>query len=369
MKRTIIGLILLLLGVGTQAFAFKTGRTYNGKPTYNVDGIEYIVMTDVDKEAGKVEYTGAYVVPSADKALKYSGKIIIPQKVAIGETEYPVVNFIKLSEYSENEDSSLEIVLPNSLIAISGVSTQFNERIKSIDIPASVIGLYGLSYKPDTLCIPKTIQIFGSVSKVKASYIIFEDGLATCAYYGVCCDNDSIIIPGSMVMQGCALSALNLEYVKIAKSSDATKSPILCDLFCRNSYRIKTIVCEYATPPEARENAFVLEKSNLDPLYPDVDPEDPYPYGYYPTMYDRATLYVPQEAIEVYKADPVWGKFKNILPIKDGVNDVATDDAQVVATEYHDLYGRRLEAPAERSITIRTDVYSDGTRRCTKVLH
>jgi len=50
------------------------------------------------------------------------------------------------------------------------------------------------------------------------------------------------------------------------------------------------------------------------------------------------------------------------------VNDVTADDAQVVATEYHDLYGRRLEAPAERGITIRTDIYSDGTRCCTKVL-
>ena len=85
-------------------------------------------------------------------------------------------------------------------------------------------------------------------------------------------------------------------------------------------------------------------------------------------MYDRATLYVPEEAIEAYKAASDWKKFKTIMPIKDGVNDVAADEAQVVATEYHDLYGRRLEAPAERGITIRTDVYSNGTRRCTKVL-
>ena len=63
-----------------------------------------------------------------------------------------------------------------------------------------------------------------------------------------------------------------------------------------------------------------------------------------------------------------WKEFKNILPIRDGVSDVATDDAQVVAAEYHDLAGRRLEAPAERGITIRTDIYSDGTRRCTKML-
>ena len=48
MKRAIIVLLIVLLGVGVQAFAFKTGRTYNGKPTYNVDGIEYIVVTDAD---------------------------------------------------------------------------------------------------------------------------------------------------------------------------------------------------------------------------------------------------------------------------------------------------------------------------------
>ena len=54
MKRAIIVLLIVLLGVGVQAFAFKTGRTYNGKPTYNVDGIEYIVVTDADAATGKV---------------------------------------------------------------------------------------------------------------------------------------------------------------------------------------------------------------------------------------------------------------------------------------------------------------------------
>lgn len=83
MKRAIIVLLIVLLGVGVQAFAFKTGRTYNGKPTYNVDGIEYIVVTDADAATGKVDHTGAYVILSEDKSLKFSGKVNIPSSVVI----------------------------------------------------------------------------------------------------------------------------------------------------------------------------------------------------------------------------------------------------------------------------------------------
>ena len=171
-----------------------------------------------------------------------------------------------------------------------------------------------------------------------------------------------------MKMCNNALSAYNLKDLKISKSADTANVPMFDECFCRNSYSIETIVCEYMSPPIASVQAFDLEKSEQDPQYPEVNPEDPYPYGYYPTMCDRATLYVPEEAIEAYKAAPGWKNFKTILPIKDGVNDVTADDAGIVATEYHDLYGRRLEAPAERGITIRTDVYSDGTRRCIKIL-
>ncbi len=360
-------MLLLLINVATQVFAFKTGRTYNGKPTYNVDGIEYIVVTDADAATGKVDHTGAYVILSEDKSLKFSGKINIPSSVVIEGKEYKVVIFHGLSNYDENEDSSLEITLPETIKKICGLPGR-KRKIKSINIPTSVTELFGLTYKPDTLFIPKTLKHFEEHFSVSASYMIFEDGLKLCPCHGVSCDNDSIIIPGSMEMCNYALSALNLEYMRIAKSADTAKVPVLGDCFCLNSYRIKTIVCEYMSPPIASAWAFDLEKSEQDPQYPEVDPEDPYPYGYYPTMCDRATLYVPQEAIEAYKAAPGWGNFKKILPIKDGVNDVTAAEAQVVATEYHDLYGRCLEAPAERGITIRTDVYSDGTRRCTKVL-
>lgn len=108
-------MLLLLINVATQVFAFKTGRTYNGKPTYNVDGIEYIVVTDADAATGKVDHTGAYVILSEDKSLKFSGKINIPSSVVIEGKEYKVVIFHGLSNYDENEDSSLEITLPETI--------------------------------------------------------------------------------------------------------------------------------------------------------------------------------------------------------------------------------------------------------------
>ena len=145
-------------------------------------------------------------------------------------------------------------------------------------------------------------------------------------------------------------------------------------LYCfRYSYNIASIVCEYDVPPMAVNDAFRLEPSIDDPKYPGDDSVD----GYNPGMYDRATLYVPKAAIEAYKADAEWGRFEKILAIEDnadiikkleGVDDISADAAEVVATEYYDLSGRRLEAPAERGITITATIYSDGTRRCAKTV-
>lgn len=150
------------------------------------------------------------------------------------------------------------------------------------------------------------------------------------------------------------MTATELICLNIKRLTGDTEREILGESFCPYSYKIRSIVNDNIIPPRVAVNAFRLAS------YDGVDS---------PGMYDRATLFVPKASIGAYKSDPEWGRFEKIMAIEDGVNDVAADDAQVVATEYHDLYGRRLEAPAERSITIRTDVYSDDTRRCTKVLH
>ena len=324
-------------------------------PTYTVGNLRY-ALNETARDSYNVsiyKYAGAIVVPNNDKEVKYSGKITVPEKVTINGTEYPVFGFMWLSEYSENESSDLEISLPEGLKVI-GFNRNFggsHNTIKAINIPKTVEYIGAMKYVVPgaTVTLPGTIKVVSAAAGIEAEKLVIEDGAQVLGtqILGktlITCHNKELTIPGSVQLGMLAIDARELESLKITKSKINGASPYLGSLICPNSPSIKKITCEYTVPPETSGGAF-----------------DDY-------MYTKATLYVPKEAIEAYKTAPEWKNFKNILPIKDGVSDVTTDDAQVVATEYHDLAGRRLEAPAERGITIRTDVYSDGTRRSAKVL-
>ena len=333
--------------------------SFYGLPTYTVGNLRYAVNETVrdSYNASIYKYTGAIVIPNDDKEVKYSGKITVPEKVTINGTEYPVFGFMWLSEYPENESSDLEISLPEGLKVI-GFNRNFggsHNTIKAINIPKTVEYIGAMKYVVPgaTVILPGTIKVVSAAAGIEAEKLVIEDGAQVLGtqILGktlITCHNTELTIPGSVQLGMLAIDARELESLKITKSKINGASPYLGSLICPNSPSIKKITCEYTVPPETSGGAFGLY------------------HGY--DMYERATLYVPKEAIEAYKAAPEWKEFKNILPIKDGVSDVATDDAQVVATEYHDLAGRRLEAPAERGITIRTDIYSDGTRRSAKVL-
>ena len=324
-------------------------------PTYTVGNLRYALNETArdSYNASIYKYAGAIVVPNNDKEVKYSGKITVPEKVSINGTEYPVFGFMWLSEYSENESSDLEITLPEGLKVI-GFNRNYggsHNTIKAINIPKTVEYIGAMKYVVPgaTVTLPGTIKVVSAAAGIEAEKLVIEDGAQVLGtqILGktlITCHNKELTIPGSVQLGMLAIDARELESLKITKSKINGASPYLGSLICPNSPSIKKITCEYTVPPETSGGAF-----------------DDY-------MYTKATLYVPKEAIEAYKTAPEWKNFKNILPIKDGVSDVTTDDAQVVATEYHDLYGRRLEAPAERGITIRTDIYSDGTRRSAKVL-
>ena len=333
----------------------NAASSYLGLPTYTVGNLRYAVNETArdSYHASIYKYTGAIVVPNDVKDVKYSGKVTVPEKVTINGTEYPVFGFMWLSEYPENESSDLEITLPEGLKVI-GFNRNYggsHNTIKAINIPKTVEYIGAMKYVAPgaTVTLPGTIKVVSAAAGIEAEKLVIEDGAQ---YFGtqvlgkslITCNNTELTIPGSVQFGMLAITAPKLKTIKITKSKIEGASPYFGSLFCWKTDNVQKIICEYAVPPETSGGAF-----------------DDY-------MYTKATLYVPEEAIEAYKAAPEWKKFKKILPIKDGVNDVTADEAQVVATEYHDLYGRRLEAPAERGITIRTDVYSDSTRRCTKVL-
>lgn len=68
-------------------------------------------------------------------------------------------------------------------------------------------------------------------------------------------------------------------------------------------------------------------------------------------LYDKATLYVPNEAVETYKTEEPWGRFSKIVGFAPtGIQGVEVDESVEVDGNrgqdvYYDLNGRRLCAP------------------------
>ncbi len=314
---------------------------------YDIDGVKYMLFSKKDPNYGG----GAYVVANRDEAKVYSGKITIPSEVTINDTIYPVWGFEKLSFYHENETSDLEIVLPEGLKVFKGWQTYLQSNIKHINVPSTVVEIDFWNYQDlDYFYLRANINL-GSYCNFAVKYAEIEDGFSTFCSGSFFCENDTLVLPGSVDCGRFAIGDKNLKCLHITKSKTG-KSPSFEWCSFRDCFKIESVICEYEVPPTAATNAFQNEGDNEE-------------LG----ITGRATLYVPAEAIEAYRAHPEWGKFKEILPITNGVTDVTADEAaEVIATEYYDLSGRRLQAPAESGITIVATRYSDGSHRTTKIV-
>ncbi|MBD5355102.1 MAG: leucine-rich repeat domain-containing protein [Bacteroides sp.] len=83
-------------------------------------------------------------------------------------------------------------------------------------------------------------------------------------------------------------------------------------------------------------------------------------------QYASVEVVVPEEAVETYKAAPVW---KNFLRINSStaIDDIATDNAEVIARSYYDLQGHSIDNP-ETGLFICHEILSDGTTVVRKVI-
>ncbi len=343
-KITILGLITMLSCLFIKA-------EFTPLKTYDIDGIKYILIDSLYINNSLSRYIGsAFVHPNNDLTKIYSGKVTIPSEVTINGQTYPVWGYEKLSDSPENETEDLEIVLPDGIKIFTGSTWRLRSKIKSINIPADLERIEQWFYPGlDSIYLHKDIRLCKE-SGFHAKHVILEDGFVGFEYCSFFCDNDTLVLPGSVFCMPYSMGDENLKCLHITKSKTG-KSPIFKNHFFRDCFKIESVICEYEVPPTAETNAFMNKDDNEE-------------LG----ITGRATLYVPAEAIEAYRAHPEWGKFKEILPITNGVTDVTADGAaEVIATEYYDLSGRRLQAPAESGITIVATRYSDGSRRTAKL--
>lgn len=79
-------------------------------------------------------------------------------------------------------------------------------------------------------------------------------------------------------------------------------------------------------------------------------------------QYISSNVYVPAEALEAYKADPVWGQFWNLQAA--GVEDIKADSNVKIETGRYDMNGRPVSDDYDGLIIVK---YSDGS--CKKMIN
>ena len=138
MKRTKISFLFVLLMsmVGIRAFAHDTSQN-------NSDGVTIYYKYNYNKTELSVSYRG---LSWSEYANEYSGSVVIPASVTIGEKNYPVTS---IDDHAFEECTLTNVVIPNSVTRIGENAFCDCSSLANINIPNSVtsIGEYALDCK------------------------------------------------------------------------------------------------------------------------------------------------------------------------------------------------------------------------------
>ena len=217
--------------------------------------------------------------------------------------------------------SLTNVNIPNSLTKISEYTFMHCNNLKDIDIPNSITAIeYGAFYGCSSL---NNVIIPNSVSEIGPSA------------YMMCTSLTSISIPEGVAtiergtFQGCS----NLASVTIPGTVTSIGSLALAA--CDNLTRI---TCHAETPPSVHSQTFDYN-SNAEALY------------------EQATLFVPNESVEAYRAHEEWGKFMRIVPfIGAGPGDI-NGDGNIAIGDVTNLIDMLL---AGEELPAYVDVNGDG---------
>ncbi len=244
-----------------------------------------------------------------------------------------------------------KIRLPIGLKRIEMGTFSRCKKLKSIDIPegVEVIGMDDMNYILGQYDFPPFYEC-RSLTTVKFPSTLRIIGPSTFAY---CNSLAEIELPDNLelIRHTAFAYATNLTKVKLPSSACAFDlgeeqawshgGPFIG---CIN---LNCIIQPAESPQDISPETFLYLSSNPN------------------LIYENATLYVPQNTVNLYKSLSGWKLFKNIQGVED-INDIPDDiegiepDAAASAVSIHDIQGRSLQAPCKGLNIIK---YSDGTVR------
>ena len=183
----------------------------------------------------------------------------------------------------------MNTVIPNTVTAIGDDAFQRCVGLTNIVIPNSVTTIGNGAFEDCNMLTSVTIP--NSVTSIGRN--AFED-----------CDLlTSVAIPNSVISIGSYAFAFCDKVTNVSIGESVTSIGGYAFHLCAE---LTSMVCHSATPPAVN--------GNLVSSYNDA------------AFYERATLYVPNESLEAYRAHQEWGKFSRIVPfIGTGPGDVNGD--------------------------------------------
>ncbi len=356
-------------------------------PSVIIDGLEYFLVND--------EYA-AVCTPS--KTI-IENDVIIENKVTIDGIVYPVTQVWNLDISSE----WINVSLPESITKISG--RMFHADIQYIPENLTDISSDGLSVTrlPEKLCLSSIENIgpntFVGTERIKKIIIgaklnalgegAFIDSEVEVIEFEDRADSELNYV--SFIADGAFYYASNLKELKFPKWVDVEYGdcavlscenlervifpdvptikygyhkrytdvmledryvPIYGYLF-RDCPKLKEIVCMGETPARITNIENFKEKCNSI-LYEEIYSAEEFTFM---DNMDGCVLKVPAGSEELYRADPVWGRFQTILGFENGdynlvsINSVETDEN--LEPVYYNLQGIQVKEPVKGQLYIR----------------
>ncbi len=254
----------------------------------------------------------------------YSGDVTIPATVTYGGTTYSVTSIGDYAFYDCSDLSS--ITIPNSVTTIGYEAFRGCSILANIDIPNSVSTVGNLAFADcsslNSITIPNSVTSIGNA-----------------AFYN-CWNLTSVTIPNSVTSIGgdAFVGCSALTSIVVAEENSTYDSRNNCNAIIETSSNTLVIGCKNSTIPNSVTSIGGPAFFGCSGLTNIEIPNSVTSIGYGafaycsgltyifslalvpPTITDSFTfyncsgaLYVPDLAVEAYKADPYWSIFANII--------------------------------------------------------
>ena len=218
-----------------------------------------------------------------------------------------------------------DIIIPNDITEIKNYTFCNCDNLTSVSMPNNVtsIGESAFEYcsNLESVIMPNNVTSIGESA--------FE----------YCSNLESVIIPNNVTSIGESAFEYcsNLESVIIPNRVEIVKP------YTFNECNLKTIVLGVEVniiEKDAFDNTNLTDITSLNPEPPHFYNDTPYAptvsdfFGY---VADKATLYVPKEALKSYMNSDVWKEFRKIKAIENGNVSDMEDDAVSVSAQYGNI--------------------------------